>query len=140
MAREEAETVSKGWRFKGRHHVHTDSTRRMPETVSKEWSFKQRLPHAQTTHAKRPKPQQGWCFKNDTAYSLMACEEAETVRQGVVLQRATPRTGLMAREEPETVSKGWRYKERRQVQAGDTRKRRNCEQGVVLPRTRPHTY
>ena len=47
----------------------------------------------------------------------------------------------MARERAETVSKGWCYKERRHIQAGDTRKRRNREQRVVLqkkttPRTR----
>ena len=28
MAREQAETVSKGWRFKEQHHVHADGTRR----------------------------------------------------------------------------------------------------------------
>ena len=92
MAREEADTVSKGWCFKERHHVHTDGTRR-----------------------DRNREQGGGASKNDTTYILMAREEAETVskgwrfkerhhvhpdgmrrgrnrEQGVVLQRTTPRT------------------------------------------------
>ena len=45
----------------------------------------------------------------------------------------------MAREEAETVSKDWRFKERRHVLPDGTRRGRDREQGVVLRRTTPRT-
>ena len=71
MAREEAETVSKGWCFKERHHVHPLMAREEAETVSKRWCFKAERHHVQV---------------------LMARGKGRYHEQAVVLQRTTPRT------------------------------------------------
>ena len=47
---------------------------------------------------------------------------------------------LMAREEAETVSKGWRFKERHHALPNDKQRGRNREQGVALQRTTPRTH
>ena len=45
----------------------------------------------------------------------------------------------MGREEAETVSNGWCFKERHHVHADGTRSGRNREQAVVLQITTPRT-
>ena len=87
MAREEPETVSKGWCFKERHHGPTDGTR----------SGRNR--------------EQGVVVQRKTPArhtSLMAREEARNREQGVVLQRMTPRTPDGTRIGRNSGARGWK--------------------------------